>query len=210
MKCQYCDKPATFHITELTEPGGPQILHLCEHHARTVLQKEEPSPIKTITGALAKQLQLGQTKEELRKLDKKECPSCGITFFEFRNSGRLGCPMDYSYFESDLTPLLVNIHDALEHTGKRPSRAAANVDAQAELISLRKEMEAAVLSENYERASEIRDKISEIQGDPKHPGSVVPESDDASGEEPPSGKSDDRSDDESDNGNAARSDGGTL
>jgi protein arginine kinase activator len=179
MKCQYCDKPATFHITELTQPGGPQILHLCEHHARTVLQKDEPSPIKTITGALAKQLQLGQTKEELRKLDKKECPSCGITFFEFRNSGRLGCPMDYSHFESDLTPLLVNIHDSLEHTGKRPTRAAANVDAQAELIGLRKEMEAAVLNEDYERASRIRDKINEIQGDPKHPGFVAPASDEA-------------------------------
>lgn len=170
MKCQYCDKPATFHITELTQPGGPQILHLCEQHARTVLQKEEPSPIKTITGALAKQLQLGQTKEELRKLDQKECPACGITFFEFRNSGRLGCPMDYIHFESDLTPLLVNIHDSLEHTGKRPSRAAANVDAQAELISLRKEMEAAVTREDYEKASKIRDQINEIQGDPKHPG----------------------------------------
>ncbi|TWU10200.1 UvrB/UvrC motif-containing protein [Allorhodopirellula heiligendammensis] len=174
MKCQYCDKPATFHITELTEPDGPQILHLCEHHARTVLQKEEPSPIKTITGALAKQLQLGQTKEELRKLDKKACPSCGITFFEFRNTGRLGCPMDYTHFESDLTPLLMNIHDSLEHTGKRPSRAAANVDAQAELISLRKDMEAAVRSEQYEKASEIRDRINEIQGDPKHPGFVAP------------------------------------
>ncbi len=174
MKCQYCDKPATFHITELTEPDGPQILHLCEHHARTVLQKEEPSPMKTITGALAKQLQLGQTKEELRKLDKKACPSCGITFFEFRNTGRLGCPMDYTHFESDLKPLLLNIHDALEHTGKRPSRAAANVDAQAELISLRKDMEAAVRGEQYEKASTIRDRINEIQGDPRHPGFVAP------------------------------------
>lgn len=174
MKCQYCDKPATFHITELTEPDGPQILHLCEHHARTVLQKDEPSPIKTITGALAKQLQLGQTKEELRKLDKKACPSCGITFFEFRNTGRLGCPMDYTHFESDLTPLLLNIHDSLQHKGKRPSRAAANVDAQAELISLRKDMETAVRSEQYEKASKIRDRINEIQGDPKHPGFVAP------------------------------------
>ncbi|MCM2369517.1 UvrB/UvrC motif-containing protein [Aporhodopirellula aestuarii] len=189
MKCQYCDKPATFHITELTQPGGPQILHLCEHHARTVLQKEAPSPIKTITGALAKQLQLGQTKEELQKLDKKECPSCGITFFEFRNSGRLGCPMDYTHFESDLTPLLINIHDSLEHTGKRPSRAAANVDAQAELISLRKAMEAAVQNEDYETASQIRDKINEIQGDPKHPGYVPPsENDDADSEESASGE----------------------
>lgn len=184
MKCQYCDKPATFHITELTQPGGPQVLHLCEQHARNVLQKEEASPIKTITGALAKQLQLGQTKEELQKLDQKECPVCGITFFEFRNSGRLGCPMDYTHFEDDLTPLLVNIHDALEHNGKRPSRAAATVDQQAELIALRKEMETAVAREDYESASALRDKINEIQGDPAHPGSLQENSRDSGSESP--------------------------
>jgi len=170
MKCQYCDKPATFHITELTEPDGPQVLHLCEQHARNVLQKGEPTPVSSVAGALAKQLQLGQTKEELRKLDQKECPVCGITFFEFRNSGRLGCPLDY---DADLKPLLINIHDSLEHTGKRPTRAAATADSQADLIRLRKEMEAAVEREEYERASELRDQINAIQGEPKRRGNAI-------------------------------------
>ncbi|WP_286765109.1 MULTISPECIES: UvrB/UvrC motif-containing protein, partial [Rhodopirellula] len=173
MKCQYCDKPATFHITELTEPDGPQVLHLCEQHARNVLQKGEPTPVSSVAGALAKQLQLGQTKEELRKLDQKECPVCGITFFEFRNSGRLGCPLDYDHFEADLKPLLINIHDSLEHTGKRPTRAAATADSQADLIRLRKEMEAAVEREEYERASELRDQINAIQGEPKRRGNAI-------------------------------------
>ncbi|KLU07079.1 Nucleotide excision repair protein, with UvrB/UvrC motif [Rhodopirellula islandica] len=173
MKCQYCDKPATFHITELTEPDGPQVLHLCEQHARNVLQKGEPTPVSSVAGALAKQLQLGQTKEELRKLDQKECPVCGITFFEFRNSGRLGCPLDYDFFEADLKPLLLNIHDSLEHTGKRPTRAAATADSQADLIRLRKEMEAAVDREEYERASELRDQINAIQGEPKRRGNAI-------------------------------------
>ena len=35
MKCQKCERPATFHITELTG-GKPQELHLCEEHARTI------------------------------------------------------------------------------------------------------------------------------------------------------------------------------
>ena len=34
MKCQQCEKPATFHITELTG-GQPQELHLCEGCAKT-------------------------------------------------------------------------------------------------------------------------------------------------------------------------------
>ena len=36
MKCQHCEKPATFHITELTGPE-PQEVHLCEDHAQIFL-----------------------------------------------------------------------------------------------------------------------------------------------------------------------------
>ncbi len=162
MKCQYCEKPATFHITELTEPSGPHVMHLCEEHARGFLQKETSSPAASIAGALAKQLNLGQTKQELAELDQKECPVCGISFFEFRNTGRLGCPYDYTHFASDLVPLLTNIHDAVQHVGKRPRRAAA-ADSQAQMIQLRREMEEAVDREDYERASEIRDELLRIE-----------------------------------------------
>ncbi|MGB7325596.1 MAG: UvrB/UvrC motif-containing protein [Rubripirellula sp.] len=163
MKCQYCEKPATFHITELTEPNGPQVMHLCEEHARGFLQKDSASPAVSVAGALAKQLNLGQTKKELAELDRKECPVCGISFFEFRSTGRLGCPYDYTHFESDLEPLLTNIHDSLEHTGKRPRRAAASADSQAIMIQLRREMEEAIEREDYERASEIRDELRQIE-----------------------------------------------
>lgn len=163
MKCQYCEKPATFHITELTEPTGPQVMHLCEEHARGFLQKDASSPAASIAGVLAKQLQSGQTKQQLAELDQKECPVCGISFFEFRNTGRLGCPYDYTHFETDLVPLLTNIHDSIEHRGKHPRRAAATADSQAQMIQLRREMEEAVENEDYERASEIRDQLKRIE-----------------------------------------------
>ncbi|WP_164103430.1 UvrB/UvrC motif-containing protein [Candidatus Laterigemmans baculatus] len=163
MKCQHCEKPATFHITELTEPTGPQILHLCEEHARGYLTQEAASPAASVAGVLAKQLKLGQTADELAKLDQKECPVCGITFYDFRNAGRLGCPYDYTAFEKDLVPLLVNIHDAQAHRGKRPRRLAPSADRQAELIRLRRDMEEAIEREDYERASEVRDKIRGLE-----------------------------------------------
>jgi protein arginine kinase activator len=163
MKCQFCEKPATFHITELTEPNGPQVMHLCEEHARGFLQKEAVNPAASVAGALAKQLNLGQTKAELAELDQKECPVCGISFFEFRNTGRLGCPYDYTHFADDLQPLLINIHDSLEHQGKRPRRAAAAADSHAQMIQLRREMEEAVDCEDYERASEIRDELKQME-----------------------------------------------
>ena len=74
MKCQYCEKPATFHITEITESTGSQVMHLCEEHAKGFLQKEEADPVASIASALAKQLDLGQTKKDLEELDRKACP----------------------------------------------------------------------------------------------------------------------------------------
>ncbi|OYV83828.1 MAG: DNA helicase UvrBC, partial [Planctomycetia bacterium 21-64-5] len=81
MKCQRCDKSATFHITELTG-GKPQELHLCEEHARQYLTESDDQPAGNLAGALAQQL-VGGTAEELAKLDQQACPICGITFFEF-------------------------------------------------------------------------------------------------------------------------------
>ena len=165
MKCQQCEKPATFHITELTG-SDVQELHLCEDHARHYLTQSESSESPTpqsLAGALAQQLQLGQTAEDLARLDQRACPVCGITFYEFRNQGRLGCPHDYTAFQSEIEPLIVNIHGATEHKGKRPLTDPLGSEEQTELIRLRREMKEAVSNEEYERASELRDRIRDIE-----------------------------------------------
>ena len=59
------------------------------------------------------------------QLDQQACPVCGITFFEFRSQGRLGCPHDYVCFQAQLEPLIVNIHGESEHVGKRPRQSPA-------------------------------------------------------------------------------------
>ena len=163
MKCHQCDKPATFHITELTG-GKPEELHLCEEHAREYLTESdsEPAAVSNLAGALAQQL-VGGTAEELARLDQQVCPICGITFFEFRNQGRLGCPHDYICFEKELDPLILNIHGESTHTGKRPQRSPANTDRQTELIRLRREIKEAIQGEDYERASQLRDEIRQIE-----------------------------------------------
>jgi len=162
MKCQLCEKPAAFHITELT---GEEIqeLHLCEDHARQYLaQGEGGKPpagnVPAVTGGT-----VGHTAEELARLDQQACPVCGITFFEFRNIGRLGCPHDYECFANELEPLIISIHGETSHVGKTPKRATHCTKVETELIRLRRDMKDAVESEDYERASEIRDRIRRLQ-----------------------------------------------
>jgi protein arginine kinase activator len=96
---------------------------------------------------------------------------CGITFFEFRNQGRLGCPHDYVQFAKELEPLIANIHGATEHTGRKPARLpqaaeSAAAEGTAELtrvIGLRREMKDAIACEDYEKAKENRDAIRAIE-----------------------------------------------
>ncbi len=167
MKCQKCDKPATFHITELAG-GKPHELHLCEDHARDYLTSPG-SETGLATGLvqqmqeMAKQMAIGQTADELAKLDQQECPVCGITFYEFRSQGRLGCPHDYTCFEDQLGPLISNIHGESEHVGKAPKRGSGGSEKRTQLIRLRREMKEAIDKEDYERASEIRDQIKRTE-----------------------------------------------
>ena len=168
MKCQQCEKPATFHITELTgenEDREIQEVHLCEECAKLYLSQPEESQQKaaSLAGALAKQFKVGEAAEELARLDQQACPVCGITFYEFRHVGRLGCPHDYVCFEEELEPLIVNIHGDTEHKGKRPKHSSGGTDKQTELIRLRREMKEAVEGERYEQASQLRDRIREIE-----------------------------------------------
>jgi protein arginine kinase activator len=164
MRCQKCEKPATFHITELTG-GKPQELHLCEQHARDYLTQsgEESTSATGLAAALAQQMAVGQTAEELERLDQQTCPVCGISFYQFRSQGRLGCPHDYVCFEKQLDPLIANIHGETEHVGKTPKRCAGGSEKRTELNRLRREMKDAVAAEQYERASELRDRIRRVE-----------------------------------------------
>jgi len=165
MKCQKCDRAATFHITDLID-GEPNELHLCEECATAFLQpshEEVSEMMPAMAGLLAQHLAVGETADELARLDQRACPVCGITFLQFRKQGRLGCPHDYVFFEKELEPLLLSIHDQTQHIGKVPKRCPHGADQQTQLIRLRREMKEAVAGEEYERASELRDEIRTIE-----------------------------------------------
>lgn len=156
MKCHRCDKPATFHITEIT--GGVVELHFCEDCAKTYLGQGDDVGA-SLGGMLKQQLEMTGAAEELEKLDKRVCPVCGISFYEFRQQGRLGCPHDYVAFEKELEPLLLNIHGEVKHVGKKPRMGLTDSDFLTDVVRLRREMKKAVEDEDYEQASKLRDQI---------------------------------------------------
>ena len=167
MKCQKCAKQATFHITDL-ERGKPREYHFCDEHARQHLTPAEESADASPMGELAKKLAVGSGSgpggsRDATASEKPVCPNCNISFSEFRNTGRLGCPFDYEVFRDDLMPLLENIHDDVRHSGKVPKRAPRNSQQQTTLIQLRNDLKRAVAAEDYETAARVRDDIRSIE-----------------------------------------------
>lgn len=168
MKCQKCDKPATFHITELTG-SKPFEHHLCEEHAREYLNESSEhgessgSLASTLAEGMTKQMSISKAASELKELDQQVCPICGISFYDFRSRGRLGCPNDYDCFSKQLDALILNIHGSQEHVGKTPKRAGKETNRRTILIKLRRDLDDAITYEDYERASVLRDKIKEIE-----------------------------------------------
>jgi protein arginine kinase activator len=164
-KCRQCSKPATLHITEVRK-SEVQEIHLCESCAKDYLSQAEQAaePASSSSFEFEKFDEMQETIPS--GPDTPACPNCGITFKEFRTMVRLGCPHDYVQFESDLIPLLENIHGETQHCGKIPRRAPDSSRRQHQLIRLRSELNAAVRDENYEEAARLRDEIESIGAEP--------------------------------------------
>ncbi len=165
MDCQLCRKPATFHITDI-ERGKPKVYHFCDEHAHQHLSPSAEAGSKPEISSLAEKLSQGgleMAKGEAPGAEKQTCPLCQMSFQEFRNTGRLGCPYDYEVFRDELMPLLENIHEETRHTGKYPRRAPRDPVRQTELIQLRNELKRAIAAEDYEMAARVRDKIKAIE-----------------------------------------------
>lgn len=160
-KCNDCPKPAIYHITEVRDGDVKKELHFCEEHFHHYMTQLENPVAEEST--LPQAIQDLADDSEAKQADHVSCPNCGITFREFRESGRLGCPLDYDVFSEQLLPLLENIHGDTEHVGKVPQSTPAGSRQHYELIRLRRELAAAIEEEAYETAAKLRDKIQSFE-----------------------------------------------
>lgn len=159
-KCRRCSKPATLHITEI-QNGQAVAIHLCETCAREYLEDESGQPSASPAAEWAAKLEALVSDDDDEAVVR--CSNCDISFNEFREQGRLGCPVCYEEFRLDLLPLLENIHEECVHIGKRPLRSPTQTEDQSRLIQLRNQQREAVEREDYEAAAKLRDRIIEIE-----------------------------------------------
>ena len=112
--------------------------------------------------ALAARLRLAEEVGEQETAVR--CPACDATLQDFRETGRLGCPICYDTFAPRLRDLLRRLHGSSHHVGQRYARRALPASpAEHRLSDLREQLRRAVDSEHFELAAEIRDRIRVLE-----------------------------------------------
>lgn len=92
------------------------------------------------------------------------CPGCGETYEEYKATKRIGCEKCYTHFAGFLEPVLKKVHGSALHTGKLPQRASAALRQKRESERLKRQLQEAILNEEFEKAAALRDKLREMEG----------------------------------------------
>ena len=162
--CDHCGGPgAVVHFTQVVN-NVTKTSHLCERcAAEKGLQPGAAHPNLLLADFLAK---IGgeQTDASGNLQDDLKCPFCGLSTAEFKKAGRLGCPQCYPTFETYLRGLLRRIRGGTQHVGKVYLPPDPSIsEREQRLAALRRKLERAIDSEDFERAAELRDQIRTLE-----------------------------------------------
>ena len=165
MVCDACKQAqATVHLTEIVNDQLTE-LHLCEACANQKgAQVESHFGLADLLSGLAEMGKgQGETREEEADSAVKACPSCGMTYEDFRKVGRLGCADCYPTFRRSLASLLKRIHGSPHHLGKTPARLIKPSKTKHELADLKRKLERAIEMEEFEEAARLRDQVRDME-----------------------------------------------
>lgn len=156
MKCDYCENKATVFLTQLAE-GQMKKVCLCDPCAK---ERGVTDP----TGFSLADMLLKQFPQPAGQVKKKgggvkACPECGFTHEDFQKVRRFGCGTCYAVFGDEVGMMLQGMHKGMAHVGKVPEGLMESHFRNQRLEEMRGKLEAAIASESYEEAAEIRDQI---------------------------------------------------
>lgn len=178
MRCQHCNQNEATTFIKKNINGHKEEMYLCSECAKELGVMDEfriPSMSEMFGDSfLGNFLGAGvAAMNSLAGVDR--CQTCGSSFNDIVQSGRMGCADCYDKFEDKLEPSLRKIHGKTKHIGKFVSYSEENEKSEdigdkkeqasekSELESLQEQMKAAINEQRFEDAAVIRDKIKEIQ-----------------------------------------------
>jgi len=167
MECQECQKrPATLHLTQIIN-GQKKEVHVCEVCAAEKGYLTYPEDANSLHHLLTGLFNFDTSKMHsnvLNQINELQCPKCGMTISQFKETGKFGCASCYDTFSSRLDSILRRVHAGnTKHTGKIPKRTGIDLQAKKELKTYREKLQKLIEIEAFEEAAEIRDKIKELE-----------------------------------------------
>ena len=102
------------------------------------------------------------TPEQLKSISDIECTNCGTTHQDVSIDGWFGCEECYTVFGDLLNVADAQIENSLNDRKHLQDTYSGTV-FDAKLETIKRQMERAIESENYERAAELRDEIEEMK-----------------------------------------------
>lgn len=156
MLCDKCKKNnATVHITRIIN-GVMEEQHLCAQCAGTageIFSSPETIGWQNLFSGFYK----------MQEPDPSRCPQCGLTYGEFRENGKMGCPQCYREFSEQMPKLLEGIHGSCHHRGKIPVSSGGKSNTVGKLAAMKQQLEQLVSTEKFEEAAVLRDQIKALE-----------------------------------------------
>jgi len=190
MLCDNCKKnPSTVHLKGITN-GMKAELHLCQEcsvgmsglintqmpiNLENILSSlgsaDSPISLENIFKGIMESVQSTvpgphpsspKFQQVLRNVPGP-CVVCGLSYEQFKSTGKLGCEGCYQAFPKEIVALFKNVQNSSRHEGKYPKRSGAGIMQRREVDRLRSTLQQAVEEENYEEAARIRDQIRNLE-----------------------------------------------
>ena len=152
MICDKCGRNSAVFSVRVVTPAGAVRMNLCRDCANG----------PEFSGELLSDLLAGDPDSISVLTDRVvRCETCGMSFEEISNAGRVGCSDCYRTFADRLTRELEKKHGEASYKGflSEESEPAPSEEARPDLTGLREQLAAAIAEENFELAAEIRDEI---------------------------------------------------
>lgn len=179
MLCNKCGKNEATHFMEKNVNGKVTKLALCSECAKNS-EEFKFDPFEgfknfNIFDNFFGFPSIGSGRGKMLETAEKRCTLCASTFDDIVNAGKVGCAECYNVFADELAPTIKRIHGNRRHIGRRPLKdltksgeeKTAKEDKEENpkdrIKKMKKELNDAVKSENYELAAELRDKIREVE-----------------------------------------------
>lgn len=155
--CDTCHKnEATMKVSQVDKDGNATEISVCGDCAR----KRGVAQVEGLKTGVAEML--AELKGRVETGDRKlTCPRCGMSFADFKRSGRLGCDGCYAAFHDQLAPILRRLHGAVQHLGRTTSSGRKSAQEKLNVAWLRDELKRAIAGEDYEKAASLRDRLKQ-------------------------------------------------